>query len=59
MEQEAITLISVEDINILNPRARNQGIAEEIRQNILTVGLKRPITVTPRNDSKSGRKYRP
>ena len=57
MEQEAITLISVEDINILNPRARNQGIAEEIRQNILTVGLKRPITVTPRKDSKSGKKY--
>ena len=57
MEQEAITLISVEDINILNPRARNQGIAEEIRQNIHTVGLKRPITVTPRKESKNGKKY--
>ncbi|MDL2267103.1 ParB/RepB/Spo0J family partition protein [Desulfovibrio sp. OttesenSCG-928-G15] len=57
MEQEAIILISVEDINILNPRTRNQGIAEEIRQNILTVGLKRPITVAPRKDSKVGKKY--
>ena len=34
MEQETITLISVEDIHILNPRVRNQGIAEEIRQNM-------------------------
>ena len=57
MEQEIITLISVEDIHILNPRTRNQGIAEEIRQNIHTVGLKRPITVTPRKESKNGKKY--
>lgn len=57
MEQETITLISVEDIHILNPRVRNQVIAEEIRQNIHSVGLKRPITVTPKKDTKSGKKY--
>ena len=57
MGQEAITLISVEDIHILNPRVRNQVIAEEIRQNIRNVGLKRPITVTPRKDQKNGKKY--
>ena len=50
-------LISVEEIHILNPRVRNQVIAEEIRQNIRTVGLKRPITVTPRKDQKNGKKY--
>lgn len=57
MVQGAIVLISIEDIYILNPRVRNQIIAEEIRQNILSIGLKRPITVTPRKDAKNGRKY--
>ena len=57
MEQETVMLISVEEIHILNPRVRNQVIAEEIRQNIRTVGLKRPITVTPRKDQKNGKKY--
>ena len=57
MVQGAIVLISIEDIHILNPRVRNQIIAEEIRQNIRSVGLKRPITVSPRNDAKSGKKY--
>lgn len=57
MDQETIMLISVEEIHILNPRVRNQVIAEEIRQNIRTVGLKRPITVTPRKDQKNGKKY--
>lgn len=57
MEQGAIVLIPIEDIHILNPRVRNQIIAEEIRQNIRNVGLKRPITVSPRKDAKNGKKY--
>jgi ParB family chromosome partitioning protein len=57
MEQGAIAHISIEDIHILNPRVRNQIIAEEIRQNIQSIGLKRPITVTPRKDAKNGKKY--
>jgi ParB family chromosome partitioning protein len=57
MEQGVIELISIEEINILNPRVRNQIIAEEIRQNILSVGLKRPITVASRKDTKNGKKY--
>ena len=57
MRQTAIQLISIEDIHILNPRVRNQIIAEEIRQNIKNIGLKRPITVAPRKDPKNGRKY--
>ena len=57
MDQESVVLISIEDIHILNPRVRNQIIAEEIRHNILSVGLKRPITVTPRIGSKNGKKY--
>ena len=57
MEQGAIVHISIEDIHILNPRVRNQIIFEEIRQNIRSIGLKRPITVTPRKDAKNGKKY--
>ncbi len=57
MAQGAIVLIPIEDIHILNPRVRNQIIAEEIRQNIISIGLKRPITVTPRIDAKNGKKY--
>ncbi len=57
MEHGAIALIPIEDIHILNPRVRNQIIAEEIRQNIRSIGLKRPITVAPRKDSKNGQKY--
>lgn len=57
MEHGAIALIPIEDIHILNPRVRNQIIAEEIRQNIRSIGLKRPITVAPRKDAKNGKKY--
>ena len=57
MDQKSVVLISIEDIHILNPRVRNQIIAEEIRQNIQSVGLKRPITVTPRKDTKNGKRY--
>ena len=57
MEHGAVALIPIDDIHILNPRVRNQIIAEEIRQNIRSVGLKRPITVAPRKDAKNGKKY--
>ncbi len=52
--EKGITIIPIEEINILNPRVRNKVIAEGIKQNIREVGLKRPITVTPRKD---GKKY--
>jgi len=57
MEHGVVALIPIEDIHILNPRVRNQIIAEEIRQNIRSVGLKRPITVAPKKDAKNGKKY--
>jgi ParB family transcriptional regulator, chromosome partitioning protein len=57
MEPAVIMLISVDDIHILNSRVRNQIIAEEIRQNIRSVGLKRPVTVAPRKDARNGKKY--
>jgi ParB family transcriptional regulator, chromosome partitioning protein len=40
--------IPIEQIRILNPRARNRRNFQEIVQSIANVGLKRPITVSPR-----------
>ncbi len=57
MEATEVALIPVSDVHILNPRVRNQAIAEEIRRNIRNVGLKRPITVTLNTSSKTGKKY--
>ncbi|MDG1286706.1 MAG: ParB/RepB/Spo0J family partition protein [Rickettsiales bacterium] len=50
---QQIEMISIEDINILNPRVRNKRIFQTITENITKVGLKRPITVT---ESSSGEK---
>lgn len=57
MGTETITFIPVDEIYILNPRERSQLIAEEIRHNIRNVGLKRPITVTPKKSAKGGKRY--
>lgn len=57
MKADKILLVPVNEIYILNPRIRNQVIADEIRRNIRSVGLKRPITVTLSTNSKTGKKY--
>ena len=44
-KEPPIKTISIDRINILNPRVRNQKIFESIAKNIKDVGLKRPITV--------------
>ena len=41
-----IELISIECIEILNPRVRNKRVFQDIVSSIAEVGLKRPITVT-------------
>ena len=57
MTQDMVRLILINEINTLSPRARNAIIAEGIRKNIQSVGLKRPITVTHSKDEKNGKKY--
>lgn len=44
----ALQMIPIDQIEILNPRERNTRVFEEIVSNIKTIGLKKPITVTPR-----------
>ena len=43
-----VTLIPMDRIRVLNPRARNRRNFEEIVESIARVGLKRPITVSRR-----------
>lgn len=47
-DQQAIELIPVDLIDVLNPRVRNQKVFRQIVSNIAEIGLKRPITVAKR-----------
>lgn len=46
---EQIELIDISSIYIANPRKRNKFIHNEIKENIKTIGLKRPVSVRPVN----------
>lgn len=48
---QRVEMIEIERIAVLNPRARNQRVFNEIVENIAQVGLKRPITVTRRAEA--------
>lgn len=52
-----IQMIPVEKVEVLNPRERNGKVFEEIVGNIKTIGLKKPITVTPRKGPAGEKRY--
>src|SRR5271169_701697 len=52
-----VVMISVDEINILNPRSRDKVVFKSIISNISTVGLKRPITVALRSEPTDGKPY--
>ena len=59
MTMEAIPrveLIPVDQVDVVNPRARNKKSFKEIIDNIAELGLKKPITVTKR-DRPEGTRY--
>jgi ParB family chromosome partitioning protein len=47
----AVELIPVDRITVINPRVRNKKVFNEITSNIAEIGLKKPITVTRRDDA--------
>jgi ParB family transcriptional regulator, chromosome partitioning protein len=51
-----VEMIAIDQIAVLNPRARNRATFHEITGNIAQVGLKRPITVS-RRGGKGSRGY--
>ena len=46
-----VDMIPIDRITVINPRVRNKKIFKDIVTNIGQVGLKKPITVTQREDS--------
>jgi len=48
---EAVEMVSIDRITVINPRDRNKKIFKQITSNIAELGLKRPITVTRREDA--------
>ncbi len=51
---QKIEMIPIAGINVINPRARNKRTHREIVDNIESIGLKRPITVSQRAGSGAG-----
>ena len=51
-----LQMIAVDQIAVLNPRDRNGRVFEEIVGNIKSLGLKKPVTVTPRDDLEDGKR---
>jgi ParB family chromosome partitioning protein len=52
-----LQMIPVDQITVLNPRDRNSRVFEEIVGNIKNLGLKKPVTVTPRDDLEDGKRF--
>ncbi|MGF6153721.1 plasmid partitioning protein RepB C-terminal domain-containing protein [Pseudomonas fluorescens] len=61
MSKEHLTrelkMIPLEFIEVLNTRERNGRVFDEIVGNIKNIGLKKPITVTPRPDADGSERY--
>jgi ParB family chromosome partitioning protein len=47
---EAVEMIPIDRVTVINPRVRNKRVFAEIVSNVSELGLKRPITVTRRED---------
>ena len=52
-----IRMIPLDRIDVLNPRERNKVVFDEIVGNIKAIGLKKPITVTPRPGPDGAERY--
>lgn len=52
-----IRMVPVAQIEVINPRERNGRVFKEIVDNIKTIGLKKPIVVTPRATTGGIEKY--
>jgi ParB family chromosome partitioning protein len=57
MNKQRITLIPIQEIRIVNPRARNRIRFRSVMTSIGTVGLKKPITVHQRDMDEDGTRY--
>lgn len=52
-----LQIIAIDQIEVLNPRDRNARTFDDIVENIKNIGLKKPITVTPRKNADGSGKF--
>jgi ParB family chromosome partitioning protein len=52
-----LRMVPIDRIDVLNPRERNVKVFDEIVSNIRALGLKKPITVTPRAGKDGEERY--
>ncbi|MCG8449540.1 MAG: ParB N-terminal domain-containing protein, partial [Pirellulales bacterium] len=52
-----VHMIPVSSIEVVNPRQRGKKKFQQIVDNIAKLGLKKPITVTPKNQEESNSQY--
>ncbi|QDQ82318.1 plasmid partitioning protein RepB C-terminal domain-containing protein [Paraburkholderia megapolitana] len=52
-----LRMIPIDQIEVINPRERNNRVFEEIVGNIKAIGLKKPIVVTPRATASGIERY--
>jgi ParB family chromosome partitioning protein len=52
-----VRMIPIDQIEVINPRERNNRVVNEIVGNIRAIGLKKPIKVTPRATADGVEKY--
>lgn len=52
-----VRMIPVDRVDILNPRERNKRVFDDIVGNIKAIGIKKPITVTPRPGEDGAERY--
>lgn len=57
MQSGMLLRIPIDRIDVLNPRERDNIVFSEVVENIKTIGLKKPITVTPRKDVDGNERY--
>ena len=57
MSKKQVKTLPIDQIRFLNPRVRNRRNFQEIVQSIAKVGLKRPITVSPRKTDADSASY--
>ena len=52
-----VVMIPINEINVVNPRSRDNVVFKGIISNISNLGLKKPITVARRGESKGNKPY--
>lgn len=57
LKKRPLKTIPIDRIEVINPRERNKRVYEDIVGNIQKVGLKKPVTVTPRTSEDGEARY--